>query len=63
MKYVWGIIHFLQVVTHMPMLIPMLPANYQVVLKVIYDIARLKIIPKEYMVKAVKWVKGVFNIK
>ena len=29
MKYVWGIVHFLQIVTHMPMLMPILPANYQ----------------------------------
>jgi hypothetical protein len=62
MKYVWGIVHFLQIVTHMPMLMPILPANYQVVLKLIYDVARLKIIPKEYLAKGVKWIKGVFHI-
>jgi hypothetical protein len=28
MKHVWGIIHFLQIVTHMPFLIPILPTNY-----------------------------------
>ena len=62
MKYVWGILHFLQIVTHMPMLIPILPANYQVVLKLIYDVARLNIIPREYIAKAVKWLKGLFHI-
>jgi hypothetical protein len=62
MKYVWGILHFLQIVTHMPMLIPILPANYQVVLKLIYDVARLNIIPREYIAKAFKWLKGLFHI-
>jgi hypothetical protein len=62
MKYVWGILHFLQIVTHMPMLMPILPANYQIVLKLIYDVARLKIIPKEYLANAVKWLKGLFRI-
>jgi hypothetical protein len=62
MKYVWGILHFLQIVTHMPMLMPILPANYQIVLKLIYDVARLKIIPKEYLANAVKWFKGLFHI-
>jgi hypothetical protein len=56
MKHVWGIIHFLQIVTHMPFLIPILPTNYQVVLKLIYDVARLKIIPKEYIEKVLKWI-------
>ena len=62
MKYVWGIVHFLQIVTHMPMLMPILPANYQLVLKLIYDVARLKIIPNEYIANGVKWVKGLFRI-
>jgi hypothetical protein len=60
MKYVWGIVHFLQIVTHMPMLMPILPANNQIVLKLIYDVARLNIIPKEYFFNAVKWFKGLF---
>jgi len=46
----------------MPMLMPILPANYQQVLKLVYDVARLKIIPKEYLVKAVRWLKGLFRI-
>ena len=62
MKYVWGILHFLQIVTHMPMLMPTLPANYQIVLKLIYDVARLNIIPKEYLANAIKWLKGLFRI-
>ena len=49
MKHIWGIIQFLQIVTHMPLLLPILPANYQVVVKIIYDVANLKIIPKEYI--------------
>ncbi len=49
MKYVWGIVNMLQIVTHMPMLIPMLPGNYLAVVKILYDVARLKIIPTEYI--------------
>ena len=60
MKYVWGIVNFLQIVTHMPMLIPVLPANYQVVLKLLYDIARLKLIPKEFFIVIIDWMKSLF---
>lgn len=41
MKYVWGIINYLQIVTHLPLLIPNLPSNFQAILKIIYDIANL----------------------
>jgi hypothetical protein len=62
MKHVWGIIHFLQIVTHMPLLIPILPSNYQVVLKLIYDVARLNIIPQKYIEKVLNWVQDAFKI-
>ena len=62
MKHIWGIIQFLQIVTHMPLLLPILPANYQVVVKIIYDVANLKIIPKEYIYAALKWIKNNLDI-
>jgi hypothetical protein len=46
----------------MPFLIPLLPTNYQVVLKLIYDVARLKIIPKEYIDKGLKWIEVKIKI-
>ena len=62
MKYVWGIVNLLQVVTHMPLLIPvLLPGNYLAVVKVLYDVARLKIIPPQYIRIARDWVKGLFK--
>ena len=63
MKYVWGIVNLLQVVTHIPLLIPvLLPGNYLAVVKVLYDVARLKIIPPEYIRMALDWVKGIFKV-
>ena len=46
----------------MPFLMPTLPTNYQVVLKLIYDVARLKIIPKEYIDAVLKWIKNNLKI-
>jgi hypothetical protein len=59
MKRIWGIIQFLQIVTHMPFLMPILPTNYQVVLKLVYDVARLQIIPTQYIYMVARW----FNIQ
>ena len=46
MKYVWGIIHFLQIVTCIPLMIKNLPPNFMVMNKILFDLAKLKIIPK-----------------
>jgi hypothetical protein len=46
MGKILGIIEFLQIITHMPFLIPNLPSNYQSLIKLIYDVARLEIIPE-----------------
>jgi hypothetical protein len=48
MGKILGIIEILQIITHMPFLIPNLPSNYQSVIKLIYDVARLEIIPEKY---------------
>lgn len=49
MTQILGIIEFLQIITYMPFLIPNLPANYQVVLKLIYSVATLQLIPDKYI--------------
>jgi hypothetical protein len=46
MGKILGIIEFLQIITHIPFLIPNLPSNYQSLIKLIYDVARLEIIPE-----------------
>jgi hypothetical protein len=46
----------------MPLLIPYLPSNFQVVLKIIYDIASLKLIPKQYISGLFNWFYGLFKI-
>ena len=46
MKRIWGIINFLQLVTHLPYIITNLPSNFTQALQLIYDAANIKIIPQ-----------------
>lgn len=59
---IMGIIEFLQIVTHMPFLIPNLPSNYQSVIKLIYDVSRLEIIPEKYTDNILKLIKKYLKI-
>ncbi len=57
-----GIIEILQIFTHMPFLIPNFPSNYQSVIKLIYDVSRLEIIPEKYTDYILKLVEKYLKI-
>ncbi len=62
MSQIMGIIDFLQIVTHQPFIFPNLPSNYQSVIKLIYDVARLEIIPEEYTEYILKLIEKYLKI-
>lgn len=61
MKRIWGIINTLQILTLLPKLIPTMPSNTQVCLKVLYDVANLKIIPQDTIKAIFDNVRNTIN--
>jgi hypothetical protein len=48
-KKLWSMISTMQIITHYPMLSIPLPANVQIVLKALVDIANMGLLPKKYV--------------
>lgn len=47
MKLIWNLINTLQILTHIPLLNIVLPANFMLCLKSIIDVSNISIIPKQ----------------
>ena len=53
MGFLWGLLHSMQIIAHLPLINVMMPANATVLFSILIKIATIDVIPSEFLIEKV----------